>query len=41
MAGDYAAARLSFQAAAERTASVPQQRYLHSRAARLATDASA
>ena len=40
MAGEGAAARVSFQAAAERTASVPQQRYLYGRAARLAEDAS-
>jgi RNA polymerase sigma factor (sigma-70 family) len=38
MAGEREAARVSFQAAAERTASVPQQRYLHGRAARLAED---
>jgi RNA polymerase sigma factor (sigma-70 family) len=36
MAGEYAAARTSYQDAAERTTSVPQQRYLHARAARLA-----
>jgi RNA polymerase sigma factor (sigma-70 family) len=38
MAGARAAALVCFQAAAERTASVPQQRYLHGRAARLAND---
>ncbi len=35
MAGDLAAARGSYQAAAERATSLPQQRYLHARAARL------
>ncbi|MER5322690.1 RNA polymerase sigma factor [Streptosporangium roseum] len=38
MAGDHAAARDSYRAAARRTTNVPQQRYLHARAARLATD---
>jgi predicted RNA polymerase sigma factor len=38
MAGDRAAARDSYQAAARRTTSFPQQRYLHARAARLADD---
>jgi RNA polymerase sigma factor (sigma-70 family) len=38
MAGDRVAARDSFRAAAERTASIPQQRYLHGRAARLTND---
>jgi RNA polymerase sigma factor (sigma-70 family) len=36
MAGDRVAARDSYRAAAERTTSLPQQRYLHARAARLA-----
>jgi predicted RNA polymerase sigma factor len=35
MAGDRAAARESYEAAAERTTSFPQQRYLHAQAARL------
>lgn len=35
MTGDRAAARDSYLAAAERTTSFPQQRYLHARAARL------
>lgn len=35
MAGDPVAAREAYQAAAERTTSFPQQRYLHARAARL------
>ena len=35
MTGDRPAARDSYQAAAQRTASLPQQRYLHARAARL------
>jgi RNA polymerase sigma factor (sigma-70 family) len=35
MAGDHAAASESYHAAAERTTSLPQQRYLHARAARL------
>jgi predicted RNA polymerase sigma factor len=38
MAGDRAAARDSYQAAAQRTTSFPQQRYLHARAARLTDD---
>jgi RNA polymerase sigma factor (sigma-70 family) len=38
MAGDRTAARESYQAAARRTTSFPQQRYLHARAARLADD---
>jgi RNA polymerase sigma factor (sigma-70 family) len=38
MAGDRAAARDSYQAAAQRTTSLPQQRYLHARAARLPDD---
>jgi RNA polymerase sigma factor (sigma-70 family) len=38
MAGQHAAARECYQAAAERTASLPQQRYLNARAARLADD---
>jgi RNA polymerase sigma factor (sigma-70 family) len=38
MAGDHVAARDSYRASAERTASIPQQRYLHSRAARLTDD---
>jgi predicted RNA polymerase sigma factor len=36
MAGDRAAAREAYEAAARRTTSVPQQRYLYARAARLA-----
>jgi RNA polymerase sigma factor (sigma-70 family) len=36
MAGDRVAARESYEAAARRTTSFPQQRYLHARAARLA-----
>jgi hypothetical protein len=35
MAGDRDGARLAYLAAAARTASYPQQRYLHGRAARL------
>ncbi len=35
-AGDVVAARAAYQEAARRTASLPQQRYLHARAARLA-----
>jgi RNA polymerase sigma factor (sigma-70 family) len=35
MAGDREAARDAYQAAAQRTTSLPQQRYLHARAARL------
>ena len=38
MAGDLSAARDSYQAAARRTVSLPHQRYLHSRAARLTGD---
>ncbi|SEG80731.1 RNA polymerase sigma factor, sigma-70 family [Thermomonospora echinospora] len=38
MAGDHAAARDSYEAAARRTTSLPQQRYLRTRAARLADD---
>jgi RNA polymerase sigma factor (sigma-70 family) len=38
MAGDFAAARDSYEAAAGRTISLPHQRYLHSRAARLTGD---
>lgn len=38
MAGDPAAARRSYLKAAELTASLPQQRYLHGRASRLAND---
>jgi hypothetical protein len=38
MAGDRAAARDSYRAAARRTTSFPQQRYLHARAARLTDD---
>jgi predicted RNA polymerase sigma factor len=36
MAGELAAARACYLQAAERTASLPQQRYLNARAARLA-----
>jgi predicted RNA polymerase sigma factor len=39
MAGDLAGARASYQAAAARTRSLPQQRYLYARAARLSVDA--
>jgi len=35
MAGDHQAARSGYQAAARLTTSLPEQRYLHSRAARL------
>jgi predicted RNA polymerase sigma factor len=35
MAGDHAAARASYRAAARRTTSLPEQRYLESKAARL------
>jgi hypothetical protein len=35
MTGDRVAALDSYQAAARRTTSLPQQRYLHARAARL------
>ena len=38
MAGDHAAARGSYQLAARRTTSLPEQRYLEARAARLAAD---
>ena len=38
MAGDRVAARDSYEAAAGRTTSLPQQRYLHARAARLTDD---
>ena len=38
MTGDRVAARDSYQAAARRTTSFPQQRYLHTRAARLTDD---
>jgi RNA polymerase sigma factor (sigma-70 family) len=38
MAGDHAAARDCYQEAARRAASLPQQRYLHARAARLTDD---
>jgi RNA polymerase sigma factor (sigma-70 family) len=38
MSGDRAAARASYLAAARRTTSLPQQRYLHARAARLTDD---
>ena len=38
MAGDREAARDAYQAAAQRTTSLPQQRYLHARAARLTQD---
>jgi predicted RNA polymerase sigma factor len=36
LAGDRAAARDAYQAAARRTTNLPQQRYLHARAARMA-----
>jgi predicted RNA polymerase sigma factor len=36
MAGDYRAARESYQQAARLTTSIPEQRYLYDRAARLA-----
>jgi predicted RNA polymerase sigma factor len=36
LAGDHAAARASYQQAAKRTNSLPEQRYLQARAARLA-----
>jgi RNA polymerase sigma factor (sigma-70 family) len=39
MAGERDAARESYEAAARRTTSLPQQRYLHARAARLIEDA--
>jgi hypothetical protein len=38
MAGDRVAARDAYHAAAQRTTSFPQQRYLYARAARLADD---
>ena len=38
MAGERAAARVAYLAAAERTSNLPQQRYLYARAARLADD---
>ena len=38
MAGDRVAARAAYRAAAGRTTSLPQQRYLHARAARLTDD---
>jgi len=38
MAGDFVAARESYLAAARRTISLPHQRYLHSRAARMTGD---
>ncbi len=38
MAGDYPAARAAYRAAADRTTSFPQQRYLQSRASRLVDD---
>jgi RNA polymerase sigma factor (sigma-70 family) len=38
MAGDFVAARESYLAAARRTISLPHQRYLHSRAARMTDD---
>ena len=38
MSGDRAGARSAYQAAARRTASLPQRRYLHARADRLADD---
>jgi RNA polymerase sigma factor (sigma-70 family) len=38
LAGDRAAARDAYQAAARRTTNLPQQRYLHARAARLTGD---
>jgi predicted RNA polymerase sigma factor len=41
MAGDCPAARESYQAAARRTTSLPEQRYLEARAARLACSTSA
>ena len=39
MAGDHAAARSSYQQAARRTTSLPEQRYLEARASRLAPEA--
>jgi RNA polymerase sigma factor (sigma-70 family) len=41
LSGDRAAAQLSYQAAARRTTSLPEQRYLEARAARLADQAAA
>jgi RNA polymerase sigma factor (sigma-70 family) len=41
LAGDRIAARDAYRAAAERTSSLPQQRYLHARAARLCDDEAA
>jgi hypothetical protein len=38
MAGDPAAARASYRAAARRTTSLPERRYLEGRAARLAEE---
>jgi hypothetical protein len=38
MAGDPVAARDAYLAAARQTTSLPQQRYLHAQAARLADD---
>ena len=38
MSGDHAAARDSYLAAARQATNLPQQRYLHARAARLARD---
>jgi predicted RNA polymerase sigma factor len=38
MAGDRVAAREAYQTAASRSTSLPQQRYLHARAARLTGD---
>jgi predicted RNA polymerase sigma factor len=38
MAGDRAGARAAYEAAAQRTASLPQQRHIHARAARLSPD---
>jgi RNA polymerase sigma factor (sigma-70 family) len=38
MAGDRSGARAAYEAAARRTTSLPQQRYLHTRAARLTDD---
>jgi hypothetical protein len=38
MSGDRAAARAAYLAAARRTTSLPQQRYLNARAARLTDD---
>jgi hypothetical protein len=41
MAGDHAAAGAGYRAAARRTTSLPEQRYLEARAARLAGGAPA